>query len=175
MLTETLPKKIDPRKLARKGAKLAGTIELGDLKRLQDYVAESQGAITALLEFFRDEQGFFVIDAKMSAPVAMICQRCLEAVNLNVEGECQLAVVWTEDDAKSLPKHYEPVVVGEEELETASLIEEELILALPLVPYHREDECKSSKGYSTGEFAEEAEDNGKPNPFSVLANLKSDN
>ncbi|WP_426417816.1 YceD family protein [Aestuariirhabdus sp. LZHN29] len=175
MLTETLPKKIDPRKLARKGAHLSGTIDLDDLKRLQDYLADSEGAVTASLRFDRDEQGFFVIDAKMSAPVTMICQRCLEAVNLNVEGECHLAVVWNEDGAKSLPKHYEPVVVGEEEMATASLIEEELILALPLIPYHREDECKSSKGYSTGEFADEAKDTGKPNPFSVLANLKSDN
>ncbi|WP_164880855.1 YceD family protein [Aestuariirhabdus litorea] len=154
---------------------MSGTIKLGELQRLQDYLAESEGAITASLDFYRDDQGFFVIDAKMSAPVVMICQRCLEAVNLNVEGECQLAVVWSEEDAKALPKHYEPVVVGEEELETASLLEEELILALPLVPYHREDECKSRKGYSTGEFADEAEESGKPNPFSVLANLKSDN
>ncbi len=154
---------------------MRGSIPLSELHHLRDYLANDEGNVDASLEFYRDEEGFYVIDATMSASVTMLCQRCLEEVNLTVNGECHLAVVWNEDKAKSLPTHFEPVVVGEDELVTASLLEEELILDLPLIAYHQEDECKMSKGYSTGEFAAEVEETRKPNPFDVLANLKSDN
>ena len=87
--------------------------------------------------------------------------------------DVDLVLVWSEDQAKALPADLDPLLVTEERLSLAELLEEELLLALPLVALH--DECP--RPASTGS---EPEPEGDPddtqtnpdNPFAVLARLK---
>ncbi|MAD27423.1 MAG: hypothetical protein CMK75_05280 [Pseudomonadales bacterium] len=102
-----------------------------------------------------------------------MCQRCLEQVVIPLDSECDVGFVETDEAAKQLPRLYEPVIVGEEPLDLISLIEDELLLALPAVPMHPQDTCQHPPGYRP-ETAEPEEKSEKPNPFSVLAKLKRD-
>ncbi|MFT5580701.1 MAG: hypothetical protein ACI9WS_003469, partial [Paraglaciecola psychrophila] len=98
-----------------------------------------------------------------------------------VDTQFKLAIVWSEDDAERLPKSLEPIIVGEELVNIADLISEELLLSLPYVNYHKAADCKQEIGYSSTDpevkkRLSEAEVKGelKQNPFKVLAKLKGD-
>src|SRR5690606_1403033 len=99
-----------------------------------------------------------------------ICQRCLEQVMLSLDAECDVGFVTSDEAAKNLPRHYEPVIVDEEALDLHALIEDELLLALPAVPMHPLETCQHPPGYQpdTAEPAEEAETRI---PFGLLAKL----
>ena len=76
----------------------------------------------------------------------------------------------TEEHAKNLPRYYDPLIVAGDDLELFPMVEEELILSLPIVPYH--DDCSVQTSF--GDVATTDNETDKPNPFSVLASLKAD-
>src|SRR5690606_4073601 len=99
--------------------------------------------------------------------VDMECQRCLQPVTQSLSGELCLAVVWDEERAAVVPKTLDPLVVSDDSVDLYGLLEDEILLALPIVAYHQEGQCQRSGHYSTGEVEESRE-----NPFSILAQLK---
>ena len=75
-------------------------------------------------------------------------------------------------NSQSLPKAYDVLEPGEDPLDLRSLIEEELLLALPIVPAHHPEECQQPAGLDEPEPGED--EVTRSNPFSVLAQLKRD-
>ncbi len=177
MLTEPLPKTLDARKAAARGVTVKGTLDLSELDRFGASLAHRDGQVEATLVFVRDEEHRHIIQASVEAEVEVICQRCLEPMPIVVTGKNQLAVVWSDDQAGHLPKHLEPVIVSEERTDLWSIVEDELILALPFISYHDPDQCRQSySGNSEVPEAAVAEQPAtkSPNPFEVLAQLKPD-
>ncbi len=172
MLTGQLPHTIDPRKLALSEVELTGRIPVSALHRACDALVDGSGELDVRLWFERDEFGASLIRGEFSTRLNLECQRCLGPVSVAVDGEINVAVVWTDDQAKALPRQYDPLICGEE-LDLYGLIEDELLLSLPLVPYHPVEACAAKQGFSTGTFEEPETVQSKPNPFSVLAKLKS--
>jgi len=171
MSNAPLPKKIDPRKLAERGVRIEGEAELSLFPNLASLLVNEQGKVKADLQFENDELRIRTIKGCANGTVNMTCQRCLEPVEIEVEANFNLAIAPTEEHAKTLPRYYDPLIVEGEELELLSMVEEELILSLPIVPYH--DDCSVQTSYGD-EAAADTETDSKPNPFSVLASLKAD-
>ncbi|KDE40025.1 MAG: YceD family protein [Nitrincola lacisaponensis] len=164
-----LPKKADPRKLAERGAQITGIAEISAMPRLASFLCNEQGAIDVTLDFAVDEQHLRTLSGKAVGQVQMTCQRCLEPVAVDVEAELSLAVVLNDEQARNLPRYYDPLLVEEEDVELLPIVEDELILSLPSVPMHVDCSVKTSWGDSeTVRLQQE-----KPNPFSVLASLKN--
>ena len=90
MLTEPLPNALDVRKASARGVSISGTLKPLDLPRFKALLADEAGAIRADLAFSRDEENRPVVQVKIAAEVAVICQRCLNAMQVDVEGENQL-------------------------------------------------------------------------------------
>jgi len=181
MLNPPLPSQLDVRKLTVKGAEISADAPLSSLPRVVDLLAEEEGTIAVKLSFYRDEQRFRRIDGHLTGSVTVFCQRCLEPMAVEIDTQFELAIVWSEDDAERLPKSLEPLIVGEELVNVADLVSEELLLGLPYVNYHKADECKQVIGYSSTDplvkqrLAEaEAKGELKQNPFKALASLKED-
>jgi uncharacterized protein len=97
----------------------------------------------------------------------------MEPTPYDVDIELALAFVYDEDHAKNIPDEYDPVVMTEGEIVLAKMIEEELLLALPVVAYHDQSGCNpiALKYASSTDDAPDDEEN--PNPFSILAQLKA--
>lgn len=110
------------------------------------------------------------IHGTANATVFLTCQRCLEAAEVKLDVNIDLGFVQTEDQAKQLPSDLEPVMLEEEEMPLASLLEQELILALPIVAYH--SNCEPIPYQGEDEQAEVSNVEEKPNPFAVLEQLK---
>jgi uncharacterized protein len=102
----------------------------------------------------------------------MICQRCLEPVVLPIHSECVYAVVNEGTSGQHLPKGYDVLEVGEDPLDLLALVEEELLLALPIVPLHDKEVCQPPAGPDEPEPNQD--EVSRSNPFSVLAQLKRD-
>ena len=162
-----LPKKVDPRKLAEREAVLTGTIALQSMPQLCSLLVSPCGDVNVELAFALDEQKLRTVTGQANVEVQQQCQRCLEPVTLPLEAEFSLAVVLNEEQAKNLPRYYDPLLL-EDDVNLADLVGEELILSLPAVCYH--DDCSVKMSFGEDEIP--AEQIEKPNPFSVLASLK---
>ena len=167
-----IPPHVDPRKLADRGATLEGALPLADLQRLCDPLADNVGVVRAKFVFERDERRSAVMHSSIDVEVKMVCQRCLELVALPVHSECSYAVVKEGASTQSVPQGYDVLELGEDPLDLPALIEEELLLALPIVPMHDPEDCQQPAGLEEPEPSED--EVSRSNPFSVLAQLKRD-
>ncbi len=176
MLSGKLPKTFDPCKLARQDAQFEGTLALKQFEQLAASIADDQGEVKVFLHFYMSEDHRVVLEGRVEVDLKMICQRCLDIADLPVCTEFKLMGVWTDEQARSLPEGFEPLMLQEEPMELIPLLEEELLLSLPIVAYHPSEVCQVEQSFTTdpeGTDAAEPEEERR-NPFSVLASLKSD-
>ena len=73
-------------------------------------------------------------------------------------------------EADLLPESYEPLLVNEPTVSLLEMIEDELLLSLPLVIRHEESECQLKQEYSNG--ATDDHEGPAEHPFAVLEQLK---
>lgn len=170
MSVAPLPRVIEPLKLVEQRIDLEGTVALSECERLKETLLQSEGDIQVSLRFGKDEQGLNTITGSLRADVKLECQRCLQPFDLSVEGDINLAIARYEDAVNNLPRHYDPLLLEAPEIELWPLIEQELMLSLPIVAKHPEGECSAD---STYEAQDEELQQDKPNPFAVLAELKN--
>lgn len=103
-----------------------------------------------------------------SARVWLTCQRCLQPVQEQVEVDRWIRFADTEAEAEALDAESEDDVLAlPRHLDARELIEDELLLALPLVPHH--EVCPEPLPLPQDEPLEVDE---RPNPFAALAALK---
>ena len=86
-----------------------------------------------------------------------------------------MAFVHDDEQARCLPKQYEPVIVDDDNcVDLLDVIEDDLLLALPLVAYHAVTECSGLSSYETESLdeSEDGVDQERINPFIILEQLK---
>lgn len=179
MSDHSLPKNIDPLKYADQAKTLEGEVKLGQLPRFSDMLVSEEGLVKVKLEFGRDEQKLRIVKGQLHASVQLRCERCLEPVDQEIVSDFCLGIVLSDEDAKQLPRSYEPLLVEPDSLEINELLEEELILSLPMFAYH--EECSgdyqaaqdgANSEFGNGQSTEASDSPAKENPFSVLADFK---
>lgn len=135
-----LPKYIHPIELADRGAELKGTLKLKNFTRVSEIVAEKEGEINVALKLGKDIEGIRYLNGTITGKVELICQRCLKTLAYPIEIAVQLSPVYNEAAAQRLPERYEPLIITEDTVLLADIIEEELLLALPMIPKHEESQ-----------------------------------
>lgn len=164
-----LPRYVDAVRLCQQHASVSGRLPLSAMSRLSAHLVSAEGEADAVLAFGLDEQMRRTLTGQVSATVAVVCQRCLDTMHVPLVCELSLALVWTDEQAAQLPKSLDPVVLEDQELDVYSILEDELLLALPLAPVHDTGQCEPP-------VMPEPLDSVVPvkeNPFQVLAALKS--
>lgn len=174
-----VPEKLDVAALAHDEASLTGEWPAASLERLADSAAPEDPATAwpaltwALHGEIRQPKAAKAqtwLHLTASGQVALTCQRCLKPVRLDLdidrwirfadtEEEAAALDIDSDDDVLALPRH----------LDARELIEDELLLALPLVPRH--EVCPEPLPQTDeGDESEGVEE--RPNPFAKLAALK---
>jgi DUF177 domain-containing protein len=134
-------KPLDIDRLADGEADVDFAVPLAELPRLRSQIASVEGLVRGRVHFTR-ESGFVVADLSMSGAANMTCQRCLGAMSEPVSSEVRVALITAEADAGRVPEHLEPVLAAGGRVTIGELVEEELLLELPIVPLHAEaSEC----------------------------------
>ncbi len=166
-----LPIKIDPVRCAVKRLDYEGFFDRAQFARLAESVIDVINDVEAKLSFGTDAQGLTTIEGSAQTRVKLECQRCSE----HFEHSCDVEFIYTPLSAKveedELPDVYEPIELDENgEVDLVQLLEDEIILSLPIAPMHAEHECKRAGMQMSWGKIEPADE--RPNPFAALNNLK---
>ncbi|MBR9906563.1 MAG: 23S rRNA accumulation protein YceD [Gammaproteobacteria bacterium] len=167
-----IPITVDPVKSAGKQLTYIGLVPGTSLARLQELLAEPCPDVDVSLGFDVDEQGIKRIQGEAQVTVCAHCERCGDAMTMPLSCTFIYAPVTKRQTATDMPEEYEPVELDElGEVNLHALVEDELILAMPVVVKHDERECRvDSNAMQWGEIDDSPE--AKDNPFAVLQELK---
>lgn len=166
----------NPRRLCDLGKSFTGSLALDSLSRLAPLLALPEGAVIYELRFDRGERGRHQISGWLEATLQVTCQRCMEPMPLSVRSEIALAIVSGPDEAERLPEAFDPLLLEpDESIPLSELLEDELLLALPVAPLHPVEECnlRLADFSDEPEVAQDVAQEAKVNPFAQLAELKS--
>lgn len=142
---------------------LERSVGLDELPRLAELLTTTAGSLSVRLEGWRDEQGKSWLQLDIAGEPVLCCQRCLGGMKYPLAIRSRLQLIapgadWPDDD---LEDDSADAIAADAELNVLSLVEDEVLLALPIAPRH--EQCESPSASASG--------NG-PSPFAALADLK---
>jgi len=111
----------------------------------------------------RGARGEYLLQLVVTGVIPLLCQRCLKAVPFDLDVDNLLELVpegaeLSQDELEDDTRDFLPVA---KELDVAELVEDEILLALPVAPRH--EKCGLPGAADAGE---------RSNPFAALAGLK---
>ncbi|MBB5401271.1 MULTISPECIES: DUF177 domain-containing protein [Paraburkholderia] len=198
------PHELDLFEFARSGRQAAGVVRVSQLPRMLNEVPaeapdrdtaftwQAEGTTQPELQDDGTEGPQPYLRLAIHGAAWLECQRCLTPYSQAFNVDATYRIVSTEAEAEEFPLDEDEVevIVGSRQFDLIDLIEEELLLSLPLVPKHEvcpevHESLVSGADGSEGEGDEaaqhEAGDVGEPdqsgerrNPFAALESLKRD-
>lgn len=155
---------IDAHRFVREARRLEGWLELAELPRLHDLVTEVAGGLEYRLQGVRGERGQPRLRLEVRGVLPLVCQRCLSVVEEALEIDSLLELVAadsepTQEELENDSIDYLPVSGN---LDVKALVEDEILLALPVAPRH--ETCSPPASAQAG---------AAPHPFAALAVLKT--
>lgn len=149
-----------------RGSYFRGVIECKSLGRLVEKLNNDQGKITVEFNFSDSGYNHPILQGHLETILTLECQRCLKSLKLPMKIEFKLLV--DAPDELALDSSLESICSEDGTIDIFEVVEEELILGLPLVPMH--------EGKSCNEYWQSQDDTPdvvmKENPFLVLKKLK---
>ena len=181
-MTAGLPRHIDPWRLAGEGRQLQGKLPLALLSRLHEScVGPAEAEVDVDLGFAKLEKGEVRIHGHLAVTVMLSCQRCLEPMEVALEANVDVLALRQEAAHSILAQNGEGLVFIPP-VSLSELVEDELLLALPMLPRHPEEQCAATQYLAnpgtpegvdgvSADGASEASAKAEqrvPNPFAVL-------
>jgi len=164
-----VPEAVDAWRMVAAQREFEGRFALAAMPRLRDSLLDPEGDARYVLAFGTDALKLPYVELRIEAELPLECQRSLQRFLLPVRVEQRLGLVRDEADEAALPPDYEALLVGADGmLKPAELVEDELILALPVVPVSPEAEAVER------DFAPTDAETAQANPFAALAGLKKE-
>lgn len=152
-------------RLGAKPAVFEGTFVPADLERLEDSLADGRGELHYRISARLDPQRRTVVSCIINGFVFLTCQVSLEAFRHEIGLEERLILVNSEAELPAIEEEgdSEDYVVADEDPDIRDLVEDAVLLALPMIP--RKPGVEEPKGETRG--AGES-----VSPFAALASLK---
>jgi uncharacterized protein len=144
-----------------------GRIEVSDLARLSEFLLSDQAIIEVEFSIRQSDYGTPIVQGRLETNLTVECQRCLEAMEMPLQIDFKLLV--DADDDMIAVSSLDTVYSEEGTISIFEVVEDEIILGLPLVIMHEDVAC--NEFWQTQE--QDPEQATKENPFSVLAKLKT--
>ncbi|NNJ95662.1 MAG: hypothetical protein HKP12_00700 [Gammaproteobacteria bacterium] len=165
-MQKKLPDTIDFFKQVDRNACYECVWPVQSFERLKDVIYDNKGEVKARLKF-GTRAGVRCLDGTVEADLELRCERCLDPVKYHIEGGFRFGLISSDEEAGLLPEEFEPLIVTNAELSVIDLVEDELLLSLPIVAKH-DEECS--------EVLQKHSNNGKTQhdthrPFAALKDL----
>jgi uncharacterized protein len=165
-MSPALPERVDASRMVQARRIFQGSLPLASLGRLRTSLAEAEGEVEYDLEFGKDELGVAFLSVRAAAELPLTCQRTLEVYRESVKIDQRLGLVADESEEAALPPGYEPLLIPDGTVDPAAVIEDELILALPVVP------LKPGAPLEWKDEASEGKEAAPAKPFAALESLR---
>ena len=158
---------IDSLEFARAQQQSHGSLPVVGFPRLEDLLFDQDGSLEYEIRGTRDARNRPQLALRISGELHLQCQRCLERLQYEVEVENTLLLLprGSEPDDNLDDPEAPDIIEASSELNVAGLIEDEVLLSLPLAPRHPEGACESRAG-------NRIEGAAPPKAFAELAALK---
>lgn len=176
----TLPVQLNFMQKAKKGFEIQGKWPINRLSRLSESLVSADGELGAELKFDKMGPVPFIV-GHIDAELTLTCQRCMKPMQHRVDLDFKLGLVLNESQMERLPEGLEPYLVEEENNHLPDMLEDEMLLAMPLVAMHEHDcsdyQTDNSQGGNTSEPLDGQQkhrvdaDDVKENPFAALKDL----
>ena len=138
---------------------------LKDMQRLVDIVNNDNGNVNYELTFSINEKRNITVIGNLKSELTVTCQRCLNNMKIPINSKVSIGIINEEDELEDLDEDLDPFQAVKGKISLLKLIEDEILLGLPLSPLHEEVDCPATK--SLQEYTA-----SKENPFAVLKTLK---
>lgn len=171
----TISRRVDPVVLANRDERIAGNLPIQSFTRLSSLLQTSDGNVQIRIAFAAGENDHPLISGDIQAKVAVSCQRCLQTMPLELETEFR--VIALESDSEDGEGHglFDAVLTDNGEIDLYELIEDELLMAMPMAPMHASGEPCATTGARSEQ--PDVADNGSAKsqrPFKDLDKLMAD-
>jgi uncharacterized protein len=164
-LSNSLPAQLKLFNFAKKEVSLSGLYKISDFPKINEIANNKKDNVRVDLSFYLKNNKTPCVDGIIELGIVLICQRCLEELNISLKVRFNLAFVRNEKQGEELDSNYEIYVTEEDELATHDLISDEILLSIPMVPTHDYDCIKDINGQEIVGVETE-------NPFAILKKLK---
>lgn len=162
-----VPDSVDAWRMVAAQREFEGRIPLAAMSRLRDSLLDPEGDVRYSLAFGTDALKVPFAELRIDADLPLECQSSLQRFLLPVQVVQRLGLIRDEAEESALPEEYEALLVDADGfLRPAELVEDELILALPVVAVAPQAEAVER------DFAPPPEETAQANPFATLAGLK---
>lgn len=172
-MSNRLPIEVNPFRMIEQRRSLTGMLSLQQLPRLCVLAAESTDSEFKIeMIFTHSASGLPLIAGSVKGQLWLNCQRCLEPVSVNIDAQINVVLTASQVDREPEEEGYELYIVDNERIFVRDFIEDEILLALPVVPRH--EACQPVKPLFEGS-PDELKDSAaeeKANPFAALKDWK---
>ncbi|GAB6034086.1 YceD family protein [Galenea microaerophila] len=173
-MLDKLPNLIDPIDFVNHHKQIKARVNQSEFPRLVAQLVDggqNNRSVEVEMRFFYDKTlKFPAFEMQVKSCLSVECQRSLQPFDIEVNS--QVKGIFTESMtlAEDLPSEVEIYEIGDERISLLELIEDELLLSIPLSPINEQAPMAWQEA-SDETVEQEAEQ--KPNPFAALEALKS--
>jgi uncharacterized protein len=158
---------IDSLDFARQGKELRGEIPVTEMSRLQDLLAAPDGVVDFVLRGMVGRKNEPLLELTLEGTCQLRCQRCLQGMLYPINAVSHLYLVPENEinDTDALAREEDADLIPvQSHLDVLELIEDEILLGLPLAPKHEFGKCSA---------AVEHPDHSTGSPFAALNRMKN--
>ena len=119
-------------------------LKLTDFTRLTDVSAIVNDLIQANITGGIQQDGKSFIELKILSGLTLTCQRCISLFDFQINSRSRFIITATKDELLEISQEEQDIntILAETELDLIDFVEDELLLALPMVPLHDEGDCE---------------------------------
>ena len=182
MLTGPLPELIDHRKMAGQAGILKGSVPVQQFTRLREMLEAGDGDVHLKLAFSKGGRDRTHVTGVVTARVELICQNCLTRYGQEIGSNVKMDIFPSEESLKaaheaehSLEQSVDGLVCPGKLARVVDLVEDELLLAVPMIPRHDAQACPDNNYEAPAEtIVEPVDDRTTYRPFADLAKAIDD-
>jgi uncharacterized protein len=163
---------IDSPDFARNGLQISGEVPVAALPRLLDVLSDTQGTLQYTVRGGQDNRNALLLKIRITGNCRLCCQRCLGVIEREVLIDTQLwlcdqaALTALDNCVEDIEEEEFDSILADAHLDVLDMLEEEILLSLPMAPKHGIGACRVVGGDRHQE---------EKNPFAILAKLKHSN
>lgn len=141
MKTASIPLHASAAKAIAAGQRFRGTVLLAQMSRLAPQLADKTGTLEVDLTAEKDRAGAPWLKGSIKGKLSLVCQRGSHPFDWPCELETDLRLVSSDAEEKRLLAGCEPYRVEDDRLPLRELVEDEVLLALPMFPKCEDPDC----------------------------------
>jgi len=172
-MRDKLRKRYQVQKEVTQNGRFEGEIPLSELERLGELLHlealdSDERKVTVSFEFVRNEFDIPMLEGHLQTSLELECQRCLKPLQTPMELDFRLLIDASDEIVRQ--SSLDTLYSDDGYIDITEVVEDELILAVPLVAMHEDTACNEEWRQLTEQQSEAVV---KENPFAVLQQLKT--